>query len=328
MLRKYRILIALFLSGLIIACQSSPKEEGVPVVGFVEAFEDATIAQARQGFMDALADSGYSEAEGTVAVIHRNAQGDAATLNQIISYFNSKKVNLIGTSTTLATIAAVQRSADIPVFQTVTAMPGVLGLLAADGGAPKNLFGTGENLDYIDTSFTLIAGMVKPKGAQLTVGMIYNQSEPQSLEAVERMAALADSMLVQLVALALNSSAEAQLIVRSLLNKAIDAFFANPDNTVFAAFETILKNCHERGVPVFTSESGLVARGAVAAFGADIYQWGYQSGLQAAGYLRSGSTDGLKVEMLHVRKRVFNADAAKRFGFEFPEAFEAITTTN
>jgi len=328
MWRKNNVLIMVFLAALsLVACQSTHNEEGIPVVGFVEAFEDATIAQARRGFMDALADSGYSEAEGTVAIIHRNAQGDASTLNQIISYFNSRSVDLIGTSTTLATIAAVQRSEDIPIFQTVTAMPSILGLLAADGAAPDNLFGTGENLDYIDTSFTLIAEMVEPKNAQLTVGMIYNQSEPQSLEAYEQIAALADSMNVRLEALPLNASAEAQLVVRSLLNKDIDAFFANPDNTVFAAFETILKNCNDREVPVFTSESGLVARGAVAAFGADIYHWGYQSGAQAAGYLSSGSTEGLQVEMLHVRKRVYNAEAAKRFGFDFPDTFEEITPT-
>src|SRR5690606_23043359 len=123
MLRNPVAVIMICFGGLIIACQSPEKQDGVPVVGFVEAFEDATIAQARQGFMDALADSGYSEADGTVAIIHRNAQGDAATLNQIISYFNSRAVDLIGTSTTLAAIAAVQRNEDIPIFQTVTAMP-------------------------------------------------------------------------------------------------------------------------------------------------------------------------------------------------------------
>ncbi|WP_229738654.1 ABC transporter substrate-binding protein [Parapedobacter pyrenivorans] len=326
MIKRCCALMAVCLSAYLWGCEQQKEQGGVPVVGFVEAFEDATIAQAYEGFVKALRDSGYSESDTTMEIIRRNAQGDAATLNQIISYFNSRKVALIGTSTTLATIAAVQRSEDIPVFQTVTAMPDILGLLAADGEAPQNLFGVGENLAYIDTSFTLIAEMVKPKSAQLTVGMIYNQSEPQSVEAYERIAGIADSMNTHLVALPLNSSAEAQLVVRSLLTKNIDAFFANPDNTVFAAFETILKNCNDKGVPVFTSESGLVMRGAVAAFGADIYHWGYQSGLQAAGYLKSGSTDSLEVEMLHVRKRVYNPEAAERFGYVFPDTFDAITS--
>ncbi len=308
---------------MILSCQTA-KRGDIPTIGFVEAFEDATIAQARHGFVDALRDSGYRETDGTIEIIHRNAQGDAATLNQIISYFNSQQVDLIGTSTTLATLAAIQRNKGIPVFQTVTAMPAILGLVDAEGHPPVNLFGTGENLDYIDTSFMIITETVRPESGTLAVGMIYNQSEPQSVEAYERIAAVAQKAGVRLLAQPLNSSAEAQLVVRSLLAKNIDAFFANPDNTVFAAFETILKNCNDKGIPVFTSESGLVERGAVAAFGADIYQWGYQSGAQAATYLKTQSTDGLQVAMVNVRKRVYNAEAAERFGFDFPDTFEPI----
>ncbi len=323
MQKKYHTWIIITIAVLVLACQSQ-REGDVPVVGFVEAFEDATIGQAREGFVEALRDSGYSEADGTVRIIHRNAQGDASTLNQIISYLNSQQVDLIGTSTTLATIAAVQRSKAIPVFQTVTAMPVILGLAGANGQSPTNLFGTGENLNYIDTSFAIITKTVKPKGSQLTVGMIYNQSEPQSVEAYERIAGLAKKMDARVVALPLNATAEAQLVVRSLLTNDIDAFFANPDNTVFAAFETILKNCNEKNIPVFTSESGLVVRGAVAAFGADIYQWGYQSGAQAATFLKNQSADGLQVEMVKVRKRVYNPEAASRYDFTFGADFERI----
>lgn len=322
--QKCLILFSIVIGLMCFSCESNNKD-GIPTIGFVEAFEDATISKARQGFVDALRDSGYSELDGSIRIIHRNAQGDAATLNQIISYFNSQRVHLIATSTTLATLAAIQRNKGIAVFQTVTAMPDILGLVDAEGNPPANLFGTGENLNYIDTSFAIIAETVRPKNGTLTVGMIYNQSEPQSVEAYERIDGLAKRLGVRLVALPLNSSAEAQLVIRSLLTKGIDAFFANPDNTVFAAFETLLKNCDDKGVPVFTSESGLVERGAVAAFGADIYQWGYQSGAQAAAYLISGSSDGLQVDMLNVRKRVYNADVAKRFGFTFPHTFEDVT---
>lgn len=305
------------------ACGSG-SSGNAPKIGFIEAFEDATIADARIGFFDALRDSGYSETDGTLHVIYRNAQGDAATLNQIVSYLNSEQVNLIGTSTTLATLAAIQRNKGIPVFQTVTAMPAILSLLDESGQAPAQLFGTGEELGYIDSSFKLIAEQIKPKSRILTVGMIYNQSEPQSVEAYERIASLAGQMGVKLVAQPLHSSAEAQLVVRSLLAKGIDAFFANPDNTVFAAFETIVKNCDEKSVPIFTSEAGLVFRGALAAYGADIYQWGYQSGAQAATFLRSGSTEGLQVELVKVRKHVYNSSVAKRYGLAFPQTYDVV----
>ncbi len=311
------LIVALFCAG----CDGN--DENVPVVGFIEAFEDATIAEARKGFTDALADSGYSEDTGTVQIIHRNAQGDAATLNQIVSYLVNKPVTLIGTSTTLATLAAVQRSKTIPVFMTVTAMPYLLGLTDKSQASPVNLYGTGEELHYIDTSFSIIPEVMQaPPGRKLRVGMVYNQAEPQSVDAHKRIDSLSSALGLELVALPLNSSSEAQLVTRSLLNRNIDAFFANPDNTVFAAFEVILKNCNEQKVPVFTSEAGLVTRGAVAAFGADIYQWGYQSGAQAAVFLKEGKPDGLAIERVKYRKRLYNPQAADRFGLVFPEAFQ------
>lgn len=83
---------------------------------------------------------------------------------------------------------------------------------------------------------------------------------------------------LQLEALPVNNSSETQLVLRSLLNKNIDVFFAPPDNTIFASFPTIVQACNEKRIPIFTSEAGLVKLGAVAAFGADMYQWGFQPG--------------------------------------------------
>ncbi|MDP4265342.1 MAG: ABC transporter substrate binding protein, partial [Bacteroidota bacterium] len=183
---------------------------------------------------------------------------------------------------------------------------------------PGNLFGVGETLDYIDTSFLLIPKVVKPKSGRLTVGMIFNQSEPQSVESMERIRKLADANNINLIFQPVNSTADVQLVTASLLSKNIDVFFANPDNIVFESFETIIKSCNEKKIPVFTSEAGLVERGALAAYGADIYQWGYQAGVQAAVYLKTKSTAGLQWEMVKVRKKVFNPSAAKKFGLSIP----------
>ena len=99
---------------------------------------------------------------------------------------------------------------------------------------------------------------------------------------MERIQKLAAVNNINLVYRPVNSTADVKLVTASLLNKNIDVFFAKPDNIVFASFETIIKSCNEKNIPVFTSEAGLVERGALAAFGADIYQWGYQAGEQAA----------------------------------------------
>lgn len=319
-----KIYLPLLVSAIFILSCNSNTKNNVPVVGFVDAFEDATIAQARTGFTDALKKNGFSEDQKTVKIEYRNAQGNIPTLTQIVNYFISEKVDLLATCTTLSSVTAIQKNKTIPIFEMVSPTPELMKVLDAKGKAPGNLFGAMEDLKYIDTSFSIIPQLLKPKGVKLVIGMIYNQAEPQSADAMERIKALASQLNVTLIALPLNSSADAQLVTQSLLGKNIDAFFANPDNTVFASFETILKNCNQKNVPIFTSEAGLVQRGAVAAFGADLYQWGYQSGEQAAQYLKTRKTDGLKLEMVKIRKRVYNAAAAKKYNITIPANFVAV----
>ncbi len=318
---NFRLSIYYFLISIILF--SCTPKNNLPTVAFVDAFEDNTIGKAKQGFFDALKKNGFSEEQKNINVIYRNAQGSDITLNQIIQYCKSQKPTFIATCPTSPTIAALQNIKDIPVFMMVAPKPELMKLNNKDGKAPPNLYGVGEDLSYIDTSFSLIPKLL-PKKGKLKVGMIFNQSEPQSVDALNHIKTLATTLNIELVALPVNTSADAQLVTQSLLTQHIDAFFANPDNVVFASFETIIKSCNTAKAPVFTSESGLVARGAVAAYGADIYQWGYQAGEQAAQYLKTKSTNGLHWEMVKVRKKVINAKAAQSFGIFTSKEFEVM----
>jgi putative tryptophan/tyrosine transport system substrate-binding protein len=311
------------LLAIICSCNTANKKT-VPIIGFVDAFEDASIAPAKTGFIDALKKNGFSEGQKNVKIEYRNAQGSIPTLTQIVNYFVSEKVDLLATSTTLSSITAAQKTKTIPIFMMVSPTVKLMNLQDNGSKEPGNLFGAVEDLNYIDTSFSNIPKFLKSKSNKLVVGMIYNQSEPQSVSAKQRIQELADKLNIKLIALPLNSSADAQLVTQSLLSKNIDAFFANPDNSVFASFETILKSCDQKNVPIFTSEAGLVQRGAVAAFGADIYQWGYQAGEQAAQFLKTHNTQGLQPEMVKVRKRVYNAAAAKKYNITVPANFEPV----
>jgi putative ABC transport system substrate-binding protein len=315
--------IGLFCLIVFLSCCTGTKKT-IPVIGFIDAFEDNTIAQAKKGFLDALKANGFSEEQHTLQVLYRNAQGDIPNLALSVKYFISQQVTLIASSPSLSTITAIQNTKTIPVFMMVSPTPELMKITDAQGHVPKNLYGVAESLGYIDTSFSLIPRLLKINGRKIRVGMLFNQSEPQSAEALERIRQLAGKLNIELLSLPVITSSDVQLVTQSLLTKNIDAFFANPDNTVFSSFETIVKACNTAKVPVFTSEAGLVSRGAVAAYGADIYQWGYQSGEQAALFLKNKSTAGIQWELVKSRKKVFNPASARLFGIIMPEGFEAI----
>ncbi len=303
------VLVLLSLSFLLLACQSNTPKD-VPVIGFIDFVEDATLAQARTGFYDALKISGYSEDSNTLKIIYRNAQGDQAVLLQAVDYIISQEPSFIATNTTLSTIYTVQRTKEIPIFMMVAPRPDIAGLTNKAGENPPNLFGVYETLDYIDTSAALIQQLF-PNAKK--VGTIYSASESQSIDALNRLKASCEKMGIILEAIPVTNSSETQLITESLLSKNIDVFFALPDNVIFSSFETVVKSCNNKNIPIITSEAGLVSRGALASFGADMYQWGYQAGVQAAQYLKEKSTKNLKPEMVSVRKKVMNQQVAQLF---------------
>lgn len=316
---KWLLVVFLFIS-----CNTPNKNspgKSIPVVGFLDFVKDETLEKAKQGFFDALQKNGFSEKDKTIEVIYTNAQGDQPTLLQSCDLLISKNVDLIASNTTLSTITAAQRSKTIPVCMMVAPRPDLAGLTDKNGNAPANLFGVYETLDYIDSAVTLIK-QLKPDAKK--IGTIYTQAEPQSQAAFDVLKRKCGELGLQLEFLPVNNSSEAQLVTQALLAKKPDVFFALPDNVIFSSFETVVRSCNEAKVPVFTSEAGLVGRGAVASFGADFYQWGYQSGEQAAGFLKTKSLQNLKPQIVMVRKKVINEVVAKNFGIVADNTFEKL----
>lgn len=253
-------------------------------VAFLDAFEDATLAEAKKGFFVALKDSGFTP-ETNLDVLYRNAQGDIPALTQSVDYFIAQQVDLIACNATLSTISAAKKTNKIPICMMVSPSPEIAGLIDKSGKPQSNLFGVYETLEYIDTAFTLIHEL-RP-GAK-KVGTIINQSEPQSVDALKRIQSVASQLSLEIVVLPASNSADTRIITEQLVAQGIDVFFALPDNTIFASFETIASVCKGKGIPILTSEAGLIARGADMAFGADIYQWGYDAGCQAVSFLKTG----------------------------------------
>ncbi len=306
------------LSLNLLGCGRSSETPTRPKIGYVLMVRDATLEEARRGFFDALRDSGY-EAGKTLDVIDQNAEGDVANLNQILDYCLAQKVVLIATNPTVATIAAVSKTQTVPVCMMVSPRPDLAGLSKSPDDAPKNLFGVYETLNYIDTSVTLIKELF-PKAKR--IGTIFNTSEPNSVNAMGRLRSMCKLLGYELLEVGITNSNESQQAAQTLLSRQIDVFFALPDNIIFSSFETIKQTLDTKRVPIVTSEIGLVKRGALVAYGADIYEWGRQAGRVAVKILRGESV--LKPEEVQIRKRVCNAQALQLAGLSVPSGFEAL----
>lgn len=298
------------------SCQT--QQNALPRIAFLDYVEDATLAKARLGFLDALKQNGYV-ADSNFVFDYLNAQGDQPTLIQACQQLLSKNPVCIATCPTLSTITAVQSTTTIPVIMLVSPHPSNAGLVGAKG-IPANLCGVYETLSYIDTSVQIITELMP---AVKTLGLMYNPSEPQSVNAFEVIKKACMRNQIQLESIPVTNSSEAQVVTQALLQRNIDVFFAMPDNVLFQAFETVVESCNKKKVPIFTSEAGLVSRGAVAAYGADMYEWGKQAGLQAAALLKNKKVTLKPAEVL-LRKRVCNLKQVQHFGLNQNKKFEVL----
>ncbi len=307
----------------------------VPVIGYVQLVADATLDEARNGFYAALAEAGYSDSAGTVKIIYRNAQGEISTLPQIIDYFIAEKVTAIATNPTVAMINAVGKTSTIPIFMMVAPKPDAVGIKgksdsavgtdtgtaqgsSGNDGVPPNLSGVYETLEYIDTSVALIS-QILPTAKR--VGTLYNSSEPNSMNALERLRTMCAKLGLTLVERPVTSTNETQQVMTALIGEGIDVFFALPDNVIFGSFETVHKAAMDKKIPIVTSESGLVKRGAFIGYGADFFAWGHQAGVLAAKYLKTRDMAGVPLELVVDRRRTYNPATASALGLPAPAGF-------
>jgi putative ABC transport system substrate-binding protein len=327
---RITVLLVIALAVALVSCgkkEEKKVEKKLPVVGFVQAIEDETISDARKGFMDALKSGGFGDS--AVVIDYKNAQGDAATLNQIIDQFVAKKVNVITANTTLAMMTALGKTKEIPIFMMVAPSPTINNLTETDSTgknikAPKNLSGVYETLTYIDSNLVLIKRMF-PKAKK--IGVIYNSSEMNSMNAMGRLRTLSKQYGFAIEERSVSATNEAQAAAQAIADKKIDVFFALPDNLLFAAFETVVKAMNDKSIPIVTSEMGLVKRGATFGYGADFYQWGYQCGVMVAEFLKEKTDStgaslrdlGYPLQTVRTRKFAHNDEALKRFNLNAPE---------
>ena len=320
--RGLNVSLAALLGVCMLTGCSRTFKPGTPVVGYLDFVEDDTLAKARQGFFEALDEHGFSEKKGTLEVVYRCAQGDQPTLIQACQYLISQHPKLIAACPTLSTIVAARQTQAIPILMMVSPRPDIVGLTRAGGGFQSNLLGAYETLDYLKEGPAIIRQVV-PQAR--VVGLVYNPAEPQSVLALEVIRKACDEQGLSLEVTPVSSSSDAVMAAQVLVSKGVQAFFAMPDNTVFGSFEALKKVCDQARLPIFASESGLVARGALAAYGADFNAWGRQVGAQAARILEKDDSSAVQLEPVAVRKRVFNPQSAALLGIRMPAGFEPVS---
>jgi putative ABC transport system substrate-binding protein len=304
-----------FIAGLILLCSCGQKQPDSQIhIGLVQFASNVFLDQTRDGFVRALADSGYNSGKN-IRLDLRNAQGDMGTLQLIMKKFLDDRVDLIVAISTPSLQAAFNATDCIPIIFGAIANP-----IRAGAGisAEQHL----PNVTGASAPSPLIAGMellkeLLPNAKR--VGTLWNPSEDNSTYDMERFCQAAREFNLEPVGISVSHSSEVYTAAQALVSKDIDAIVQILDNITSSAIETLIQVSLDHKVPLITFDPTYAKRGATVGFGWDYFANGYRSGELAIRVLKGVNPATIPFQGLTKTSLTLNLKSAELQNLRIPE---------
>lgn len=282
-------------------------------IGIVQFVEHPALDASREGFLAELRDTGFID---QVEVFYQNAQGNPTLLPTIINNFINDRVDLIQAIATPPAQTAASLARNIPIVFSAVRDPIAADLIDSFERPGGNITGSSHYQPAREQA-ALILDVVP--GAK-RIGIVYNPGEVNSLSQVLDIREWAQEAGLQLVERAISQSVEVQQATESLVGL-VDVIYVPTDNTVVAGLEGMISAATRAKIPVVAADVDTVARGAVAAYGADFFKLGRLTAQLAIAILRDGVPAGtLPIAMEEDRDLAINLSAAAEIGLELPQS--------
>ena len=317
MKRTFSLSAAVAASALVLtACGSgggdTQSEESQKIsVGIAQFVEHPSLDAAREGFVSALEEGGYTEGDNLTLDV-QNASGDQATATNIASNFASSDNDLILGIATPTAQSLAQAVTDKPVLFTAVTDPVDAGLVDSMDKPGANITGT-TDMNPVADQIKLIKRFTPDAKS---VGIIYSSGETNSQIQVEeaKKAAQAEGLTVE--EKTVTTTAEVAQAAESFDT---DSMYVPTDNKVVAGLEAVVGAAESKKIPLIVGEGDSVERGGLATQGISYEQLGKQTGEMALRILDEDADPAeMAVESQKETQLIINAKAAKAMGIKIP----------
>ncbi|NDK32052.1 ABC transporter substrate-binding protein [Nesterenkonia haasae] len=277
-------------------------------IGITQIVSHPALDSARDGFKSAFDDAGID-----VEWDEQNAQGEQATASNIAGTFATADLDLVHAIATPTSQAAAQQITDIPIVFSSVTDPEEAGLVDSWEEPGGNITGASD-MNPVSEQLELLQEIMPDAE---TVGVVYSSGETNSQVQVEMLQEAAEELGLEVQEATISASSEVQQGVESL---DVDAIYVPTDNAVVSALEAVIQYGQQNDVPIIAAEADSVVRGAVATYGIDYQQLGYQAGEMAIRILVDGEDPAsMAVETQSELELTVNPDAAEEMNVELPQ---------
>ena len=306
------LVVGILLTSLISLHQlKADKKKDVFRIGISQFITHQSLDATREGFVDELAKQGYVEGKN-IEIDLQNAQGEQRNLKTISQQLAESSDVVLAIATPSAQSLANTTQTTPVIFSAVTD-PVSAKLVESREHPGGNVTGTSDqSSDAISTQINLIK-KVLPKAK--TIGILYTQSEPNSVVQKDEAKRLLEEKGFTVVEKTILDSNNVKAAAESLMAE-VDMVFVPTDNIISSTMETIKQVSIKHKVPVFGGSTEMVAVGGLYNYGTNYEELGRQTARMLIRVLKGENPENIAVELPEKLELHTNQEMADALGID------------
>ena len=306
------LVVGILLTSLISLHQlKADKKKDVFRIGISQFITHQSLDATREGFVDELVKQGYVEGEN-IEIDFQNAQGEQRNLKTISQQLAESSDVVLAIATPSAQSLANTTQTTPVIFSAVTD-PVSAKLVESREHPGGNVTGTSDqSSDAISTQINLIK-KVLPKAK--TIGILYTQSEPNSVVQKDEAKRLLEEKGFTVVEKTILDSNNVKAAAESLMTE-VDMVFVPTDNIISSTMETVKQVSIKHKVPVFGGSTEMVAVGGLYNYGTNYEELGRQTARMLVRILKGEKPENIAVELPEKLELHTNQEMADALGID------------
>lgn len=306
------LVVGILLASLISLHQlKADKKKDVFRIGISQFITHQSLDATREGFVDELAKQGYVEGEN-IEIDLQNAQGEQRNLKTISQQLAESSDVVLAIATPSAQSLANTTQTTPVIFSAVTD-PVSAKLVESREHPGGNVTGTSDqSSDAISTQINLIK-KVLPKAK--TIGILYTQSEPNSVVQKDEAKRLLEEKGFTVVEKTILDSNNVKVAAESLMAE-VDMVFVPTDNIISSTMETVKQVSIKHKVPVFGGSTEMIAVGGLYNYGTNYEELGRQTARMLIRVLKGENPENIAVELPEKLELHTNQEMADALGID------------
>ena len=306
------LVVGILLISLISLHQlKADKKKDVFRIGISQFITHQSLDATREGFVDELAKQGYVEGKN-IEIDLQNAQGEQRNLKTISQQLAESSDVVLAIATPSAQSLANTTQTTPVIFSAVTD-PVSAKLVESREHPGGNVTGTSDqSSDAISTQINLIK-KVLPKAK--TIGILYTQSEPNSVVQKDEAKRLLEEKGFTVVEKTILDSNNVKVAAESLMAE-VDMVFVPTDNIISSTMETVKQVSIKHKVPVFGGSTEMVAVGGLYNYGTNYEELGRQTARMLIRVLKGEKPENIAVELPEKLELHTNQEMADALGID------------